>query len=113
MPTLDWLGRNLREVLDLAHDLSEKQVGVLTCRPLPINTAGEGMGRIVFLLLALFAEMERTSPLNAPPTPEPWPNCRPPHRPPRRPSRRHDRVRPASETTGGNLGEIAAKTGIP
>jgi DNA invertase Pin-like site-specific DNA recombinase len=28
--------------------------------PLPINTANEGMGRIAFLLLALFAEMERT-----------------------------------------------------
>jgi DNA invertase Pin-like site-specific DNA recombinase len=28
--------------------------------PLPINTADEGMGRIAFLLLALFAEMERT-----------------------------------------------------
>jgi hypothetical protein len=32
------------------------------CRRLPaINTAEEGMGRIAFLLLALFAEMERTS----------------------------------------------------
>jgi DNA invertase Pin-like site-specific DNA recombinase len=28
--------------------------------PLPINTADEGIGRIAFLLLALFAEMERT-----------------------------------------------------
>jgi hypothetical protein len=28
--------------------------------PLPINTADDGMGRIAFLLLALFAEMERT-----------------------------------------------------
>jgi hypothetical protein len=28
--------------------------------PLAINTADEGMGRIAFLLLALFAEMERT-----------------------------------------------------
>ncbi|WP_225993007.1 recombinase family protein [Actinomadura rudentiformis] len=28
--------------------------------PLPINTPDEGMGRIAFLLLALFAEMERT-----------------------------------------------------
>ena len=28
--------------------------------PLPINTADEGMGRVAFLLLALFAEMERT-----------------------------------------------------
>ena len=28
--------------------------------PLPISTADEGMGRIALLLLALFAEMERT-----------------------------------------------------
>lgn len=28
--------------------------------PLPINTADEGMARIAFLLLALFAEVERT-----------------------------------------------------
>jgi DNA invertase Pin-like site-specific DNA recombinase len=28
--------------------------------PLPIDTPDEGMGRIAFLLLALFAEMERT-----------------------------------------------------
>ena len=28
--------------------------------PLPVNTAEQGMGRIAFLLLAPFAEMERT-----------------------------------------------------
>ena len=28
--------------------------------PLPISTADDGIGRIAFLLLALFAEMERT-----------------------------------------------------
>jgi DNA invertase Pin-like site-specific DNA recombinase len=59
--TLDRLGRNLREVLNLVHDLSEKKIGVRTLAdPIPINTADEGMGRIAFLLLALFAEMERT-----------------------------------------------------
>jgi DNA invertase Pin-like site-specific DNA recombinase len=59
--TLDRLGRNLREVLNLVHDLNEKQIGVRSLAdPLPINTANEGMGRIAFLLLALFAEMERT-----------------------------------------------------
>jgi len=59
--TLDRLGRNLREVLNLVHDLAEKGVGVRSLAdPLPINTADEGMGRIAFLLLALFAEMERT-----------------------------------------------------
>jgi DNA invertase Pin-like site-specific DNA recombinase len=59
--TLDRLGRNLREVLNLVHDLNDKQIGVRSLAdPLPINTADEGMGRIAFLLLALFAEMERT-----------------------------------------------------
>jgi DNA invertase Pin-like site-specific DNA recombinase len=59
--TLDRLGRNLREVLNLVHDLAERGIGVRSLAdPLPINTAEEGMGRIAFLLLALFAEMERT-----------------------------------------------------
>jgi DNA invertase Pin-like site-specific DNA recombinase len=59
--TLDRIGRNLREVLNLVHDLSEKGIGVRSLAdPLPINTTDEGMGRIAFLLLALFAEMERT-----------------------------------------------------
>nr|WP_268907965.1 recombinase family protein [Catenulispora pinistramenti] len=59
--TLDRLGRNLREVLNLVHDLAERGVGVRSLAdPLPINTSDEGMGRVAFLLLALFAEMERT-----------------------------------------------------
>jgi len=59
--TLDRLGRNLREVLNLVHDLAERGIGVRSLAdPLPINTADHGMGRIAFLLLALFAEMERT-----------------------------------------------------
>jgi hypothetical protein len=54
--TLDRLGRNLREVLNLVHDLAERGIGVRSLAdPLPINTADEGMGRIAFLLLALFA----------------------------------------------------------
>jgi DNA invertase Pin-like site-specific DNA recombinase len=59
--TLDRIGRNLREVLNLVHDLSERGIGVRSLAdPLPINTADEGVARIAFLLLALFAEMERT-----------------------------------------------------
>jgi DNA invertase Pin-like site-specific DNA recombinase len=59
--TLDRIGRNLREVLNLVHDLAERGIGIRSLAdPLPINTADEGMGRIAFLLLALFAEMERT-----------------------------------------------------
>lgn len=58
--TLDRLGRNMREVLNLVHELSERGVGVRTLAdPLPINTRDEGMARLAFLLLALFAEMER------------------------------------------------------
>jgi len=59
--TLDRLGRNLREVLNLVHELAERGIGVRSIAdPLPINTTDEGIGRIAFLLLALFAEMERT-----------------------------------------------------
>ena len=59
--TLDRLGRNIRDVLNLVHDLAERGVGIRSLAdPLPINTADEGIGRIAFLLLALFAEMERT-----------------------------------------------------
>jgi DNA invertase Pin-like site-specific DNA recombinase len=59
--TLDRLGRNLREVLNLVHDLAARGVGIRSLAdPLSINTADGGMGRIAFLLLALFAEMERT-----------------------------------------------------
>ena len=59
--TLDRIGRSLREVLNLVHDLAAKDIGVRSLAdPLPIDTADEGMGRIAFLLLALFAEMERT-----------------------------------------------------
>jgi DNA invertase Pin-like site-specific DNA recombinase len=59
--TLDRLGRNLREVLNLVHDLAGRGIGVRSLAdPLPIYTTDEGMGRIAFLLLAMFAEMERT-----------------------------------------------------
>ncbi|HEY3732844.1 MAG TPA: recombinase family protein [Streptosporangiaceae bacterium] len=58
---LDRVGRNLREVLNLVHDLAARGIGMRSLAdPLPIHTAGEGMGRVAFLLLALFAEMERT-----------------------------------------------------
>ena len=54
-------GRNLREVLNLVYDLAGRGIGVRSLADqMPISTANEGMGRIAFLLLALFAEMERT-----------------------------------------------------
>lgn len=114
--TLDRLGRNLREVLNLVHDLSEKKIGVRTLAdPIPINTADEGgMGRIAFLLLALFAEMERTFTAERAAharaiaetkgrrigRPTAWPN---------------DKIDYARllRAQGKSLGEIANRTGIP
>ncbi|MFD9948994.1 recombinase family protein [Nonomuraea sp. NPDC059023] len=53
--------RHRRKVLDLVHDLSERGVSIRSLvDPLPINTTDEGMARIALLLLAPFAEMERT-----------------------------------------------------
>ncbi|MFE0155933.1 recombinase family protein [Nonomuraea sp. NPDC059007] len=113
--TLDRIGRNLREVLNLVHDLSERGIGVRSLAdPLPINTADEGMARIAFLLLALFAEMERTF------TAERAAHAR-------SVAEAHDRRigRPIAhpedkieyarllKAQGDSLGVIAAKTGIP
>ena len=103
--TLDRLGRNLREVLNLVHDLAERGIGVRSLAdPLPINTIDEGMGRIAFLLLALFAEMERTfTAERAAHARSRRRGQRPPGRPPGRPPRRQDRVRPAAPRPGQQL----------
>lgn len=59
--TLDRLGRNLREVLNLVRGLAERGIGVRTLAdPRLIDTTDQGMARVAFLLIALFAEMERT-----------------------------------------------------
>ncbi|MEU5025775.1 recombinase family protein [Streptomyces milbemycinicus] len=113
--TLDRLGRNLREVLNLVHGLNEKQIGVRSLAdPLPINTADEGMGRIAFLLLALFAEMERTF------TAERAAHARAVAeaagrrigRPVAHPADKIEYARLLKDQ-GSSLGEIATKTGIP
>jgi DNA invertase Pin-like site-specific DNA recombinase len=113
--TLDRIGRNLREVLNLAHDLAERGIGVRSLAdPLPINTADEGMGRIAFLLLALFAEMERTF------TAERAAHARVVAeaggrrigRPIAHPADKIEYAR-LLKAQGRSLGEIAAKTGIP
>jgi DNA invertase Pin-like site-specific DNA recombinase len=113
--TLDRLGRNLREVLNLVHDLNEKQIGVRSLAdPLPINTANEGMGRIAFLLLALFAEMERTF------TAERAAHARAVAeaagrrigRPVAHPADKIEYAR-LLQGQGASYGEISAKTGIP
>ncbi|WP_083865257.1 recombinase family protein [Nocardia brevicatena] len=58
---LDRLGRNLRECLNVIHDLSERGIGVRTLRdPLPIDTTDtSGMAELSVAMLALFAHMER------------------------------------------------------
>ena len=73
MHTLDWLGRSLREVLNLVHELAERGIPMRSLAdPLPIDITSDGMGRLAFLLIALFAEMERSfaNERNEPP-PEP------------------------------------------
>jgi DNA invertase Pin-like site-specific DNA recombinase len=59
---LDRLGRNLREVLGLVHDLRERGIGVRTLAdPLPIDTSDDDspIAQISVAMLALFAEMQR------------------------------------------------------
>jgi DNA invertase Pin-like site-specific DNA recombinase len=82
--------------------------------PLPINTADEGTGRAAFLLLALFAEMERTFAAE-----------RAAHARAVAEAAGRQAGRPVAHTAekieyarllkaeGGTLGQISAKTGIP
>lgn len=58
---LDRLGRNLRECLNIIHDLSERGIGVKMLRdPLPIDTTDTSdMAELSVAMLALFAHMER------------------------------------------------------
>ncbi len=113
--TLDRIGRNLREVLNLVHDLDERGIGVRSLAdPLPISTTGEGMGRIAFLLLALFAEMERTfaaeRAAHARAVAEA--NGRQAGRPVAHPAEKIEYAR-LLRGQGQTLGQIAAKTSIP
>lgn len=113
--TLDRLGRNLREVLNLVHNLNEKKIGMRTLAdPLPIDTADEGMGRIGFLLLALFAEMERTFTAERAAHARAVAEANGRHigRPTAWPDDKIDYARLLREQ-GKSLGEIASRTGIP
>jgi DNA invertase Pin-like site-specific DNA recombinase len=48
-------------VLNLVHELAERGIGMQSLADrLSIDTTSYGIGRIAFLLIALFAEMERT-----------------------------------------------------
>ncbi len=113
--TLDRIGRNLREVLNLVHDLAGRGIGVRSLAdPLPISTAGEGMGRIAFLLLALFAEMERTFAAERAAHARAVAEAGNRHvgRPIAHPADKIEYAR-LLKAQGSSLGVIAAKTGIP
>jgi DNA invertase Pin-like site-specific DNA recombinase len=113
--TLDRVGRNLREVLNLVHDLAGRGVGIRSIAdPLPINTADEGMGHIAFLLLALFAEMERTFTAERAAHARSVAEARGRQvgRPLAHPADKVEYAR-LLQGQGASYGEISAKTGIP
>jgi DNA invertase Pin-like site-specific DNA recombinase len=55
------MGRNLRECLNVVHDLREQGIGIKTLKdPIPIDaTDNSPMAELAVALLALFAHMER------------------------------------------------------
>jgi len=61
--TLDRLGRTVRHTLTLIHELSERGVGVRNLAdPIKVDSAnpGDPMAQLAVVLLASFAQMERT-----------------------------------------------------
>ncbi len=61
--TLDRLGRTVRDTLTLIHELSGRGVGVRNLAdPIKVDSAdpGDPMAQLAVVLLALFAQMERT-----------------------------------------------------
>ena len=97
------------------HRRAGRGIGVRSLAdPLPINTGDEGMGRIAFLLLALFAEMERTFTAERAAQARAVAEASNRHigRPIAHPA---DKIEYAQllRGQGSSLGVIAAKTGIP
>ncbi|WP_051480388.1 recombinase family protein [Cellulomonas sp. KRMCY2] len=61
--TLDRLGRTVRDTLNLIHDLTERGVGLRNLAdPIKVDSSNpaDPMGQLALVLLALFAQMERT-----------------------------------------------------
>ncbi len=61
--TLDRLGRTVRDTLNLIHDLTDRGIGLRNLAdPIKVDTAdpADPMGQLAVVLLALFAQMERT-----------------------------------------------------
>jgi DNA invertase Pin-like site-specific DNA recombinase len=61
--TLDRLGRTVRDTLNLIHDLTDRGIGLRNLAdPIRVDTTDptDPMGQLAVVLLALFAQMERT-----------------------------------------------------
>ena len=61
--TLDRLGRTVRDTLNLIHDLSERGIGVRNLAdPIKVDSSNpdDPMAQLAVVLLAMFAQMERT-----------------------------------------------------
>ena len=61
--TLDRLGRTVRDTLNLIHELSERKIGVRNLAdPIRVDSSRpeDPMAQLAVVLLALFAQMERT-----------------------------------------------------
>ncbi|MGL5866997.1 MAG: recombinase family protein [Dermatophilaceae bacterium] len=61
--TLDRLGRTVRDTLNLIHDLADRGVGIRNLAdPIKVDSTnpGDPMAQLAVVLLALFAQMERT-----------------------------------------------------
>ena len=61
--TLDRLGRTVRDTLNLIHELSERGIGVRNLAdPIKVDSSrpDDPMAQLAVVLLALFAQMERT-----------------------------------------------------
>ena len=61
--TLDRLGRTVRDTLNLIHDLAARGVGIRNLSdPIKVDSSnpGDPMAQLAVVLLALFAQMERT-----------------------------------------------------
>jgi DNA invertase Pin-like site-specific DNA recombinase len=61
--TLDRLGRTVRDTLNLIHELTDRGVGVRNVAdPIRVDSSNpdDPMGQLAVVLLALFAQMERT-----------------------------------------------------
>lgn len=110
--TLDRLGAPPRGPQPRPRPQRPRRRRPLLADPLPISTTDDGMGRIAFLLLAPFAEMERTYTAERAAHARAEAASRHVGRPVAHPADKLEYVR-LLKAQGHTLGQIAAKTGIP